>query len=129
MKIPHSLLFGEGFYQDSQVIKIQKSSLHGLTPLPNNTAESLLAGLVLQAESAFTGVLLDEDEQPLLDELNKPLEYDSSLLYESLQVSLWRFLFQTKKGVPVATHTFLIQFFASPTIPYEQPIEPKDLEL
>lgn len=126
-EISHSLLFGEGFYQDSQVIVIQKNSLPGLTASPQNTAESLLAALLLQAVSVFFGVLQNEDGEVLTNENNEPLEFDNSPLYESLTVLLWKAFPQSKYGVPTFTHTFLIQVYASPEIPYEQPITPSDL--
>lgn len=44
--------FGTGSSQDINNIYIQKSSLSRLTPLPNNTAQSIFVALLLQA-SAF----------------------------------------------------------------------------
>jgi|SRR6478672_9311312 len=124
MNIPPSLLFGEGFYQDIQVIVIQKGSLPGLNLA---TPESLLAALIVQAASAFSGVLQDQNGEVLRNENNQPLEFDNSPLYESLNLSLWRVFPQIKYGVPTITHTFLIELFASPEIPYNQPITPDDL--
>lgn len=127
VSIPHASLFGEGFYQDSQGIVIQKSSLPGLNPSPQNRAESLMAALMLQAVSVFFGVLQGQNGEVLTNENNEPLEFDNSPLYESLTVSLWKAFPHTKYGVPTFTHTFLIQVYASPLISYEQPITPDDL--
>lgn len=127
MLIPPTLLFGEGFYQDAEVVVIQKSSLPRLNPSPQNTAESLLAALILQAVSVFSGVLQDQNGEVLTNEDDKPLEFDNSALYELLTVSLWRVFPHTRYGVPAITHTFLVELYASPLIPYEQPITPDDL--
>ena len=127
VRIPYSLLFGEGFYQDSQVIVIQKSSLPGLNPSPQNRAESLMAALMLQAVSVFSGYLQNENGEVLTTENNEPLEFDNSPLYRSLTVSLWRVFPQSKYGVPTITHTFLVEIYASPLIPYNTPITPDDL--
>jgi hypothetical protein len=120
-------LFGDGFYQDAEVIRIQKSALPRLTASPYNTAQSLLVALILLAASNFSGYLQDQNGEVLRNENNQPLEFDNSALYEALVVSFWRAIPQKKYGVPVIIHTFLIEFFASASIPYDQPITPDDL--
>jgi|SRR6476661_11110799 len=120
-------LFGEGFYQDAEVIRIQKSSLPRLTASPTNTAQSLLVSLILQAESNFSGFLQNENGEVLRNESNQPLEFDNSALYEFLVVSFWRVTPQKKYGVPVIVYTFLIELFASPDISYSTLITPDDL--
>jgi hypothetical protein len=42
----YTALFGEGFFQSSSIVRINKSDLPGLTPTANNTAESLLVALI-----------------------------------------------------------------------------------
>jgi hypothetical protein len=41
-----NLLFGNNAYQDASIIRINKPDLSGLTPQENNTAESLLVGII-----------------------------------------------------------------------------------
>jgi len=127
MRIPHTLLFGEGFYQDAEVFRINKASIPRLTATPNNSAQSLFVGLLLLASTAFVGVLQDQNGEVLMTDQNEPLEFDNSPLYELLKVSLWGVLIQTKFGVPVITHSMLFEVYASPEIPYDVPIRPDDL--
>lgn len=126
-RVPPKLLFGEGFYQDAEVVVIQKASLPRLTASLQNAAESLLAALMLQSASVFSGVLQDQNGEVLTTENNEPLEFDNSAFYEVLNCSLWRVFPHKRYGVPVITHTFLIEVYASPSISYEQPITPDDL--
>jgi hypothetical protein len=52
-------IFGAGATQDENTITIQKSSLPRLTPSANNTAESLLTGIVLKAQTSLTQTNFD----------------------------------------------------------------------
>lgn len=127
MRISPKLLFGEGFYQDGEVFVIDKTSLPRLTLSVDNSAQSLLAGLIAKAASAYVGFLQNESGEVLATEDNKPLEFDNRKLYELMTVSFWRVYPQKRFGVPVITHTYLFEIYASPEIPYEQPITPSDL--
>lgn len=127
MRIPHALLFGEGFYQNAEVVVIQKNSLPRLNPSSQNRAESLLTALILQVVSGFSGHLQNENGEVLTTESNEPLEFDNSPLYNYLTVSLWRIFPDVKRQNPCIVHTFLMQIYASNTIPYEVPITPDDL--
>lgn len=61
-------LFGDGAYQNASFLVIQKASLLRLTPLPINTAESLLVGIILTALTNFAkGVITDENNQCITD--------------------------------------------------------------
>lgn len=51
-----SYFFGANAVQDLSKIVIKKSDLFGLRPLPNNTAESLLAGIITTLLSGQKGV-------------------------------------------------------------------------
>lgn len=128
MLVPPSLLFGEGFYQDSEVFRINKSSLPLLIPSENNTAQSLLTAIVLSAINAFLEYLTTDDGELLTNDELEPLQNDVLGAYEYLNVSLWRVFLQRKYGVPVITHSVLFEVYASPLIPYEQPLKPSDLE-
>lgn len=52
-------IFGVGATQDASTITIPKSSLPRLTPSANNTAESLLVGIVLKAQTVLTQTSFD----------------------------------------------------------------------
>lgn len=127
MRVPHKLLFGEGFYQDAEVFRIQKASIPRLTASANNSAQSLLVGVLLLASTAFSGVLETENGEPLTNENGEPLEFNNSSLYEFLNASIWRVFIQKKSDVSVVTHSFLFEIYASATIPYDVPIRPDDL--
>ncbi len=52
-------VFGENASQTATDLVIKKSDLPGLTPLANNTAESLLIGVALKAKEALTETARD----------------------------------------------------------------------
>ncbi|MEH2065138.1 MAG: hypothetical protein V7K50_23240 [Nostoc sp.] len=83
-------IFGEGAYQDANMLVIQKASLLGLTPLSTNTAESLLVGILITALSAFQGVITDENNQAITDENNQPIDFDNSEAFLLLKMFLWQ---------------------------------------
>lgn len=62
--IPIEKIFGAGFFQDANVLVIQKASLPMLIPSSNNTAESLLAAILLLA-SQLTKAQLTANSQPI----------------------------------------------------------------
>ncbi|HEY9701239.1 MAG TPA: hypothetical protein V6C58_02280 [Allocoleopsis sp.] len=91
--------FGDNFYQDNEKIVIRKSDLLGLTPLPNNTAESLLIALVLKFRGMFEGVLLDDNNDQLTDEDNSPITYNQAILYPDFRLWLWRVTIDKKNNL------------------------------
>lgn len=52
-------LFGAGATQDATTLTIHKADLPRLTPSANNTAESLLTGILLQAQTQETKANFD----------------------------------------------------------------------
>ena len=54
-------IFGAGATQTATSITILKASLPTLTPIATNTAESLLAGILLQAKTTLTTTRRDSD--------------------------------------------------------------------
>jgi hypothetical protein len=82
-------LFGEGAYQDASVLVIQKSDLLRLTPQANNTAESLLAAILITAYSAFSGTITTGDNQPITTEYGASLTFDNSEAFELLRIIDW----------------------------------------
>jgi hypothetical protein len=81
-------LFGVNAVQDSQTLTINKSDLK-ITPNLNNTAESLLIAILLNAFRTFSGYLEDEFGQPITDENNQPIEFDNSDAYQALKIFRW----------------------------------------
>lgn len=82
-------LFGKGATQDDEYLVIQKSDLPGLTPNANNTAESLLAGIIIKALENFEGTIIDENNNYITDEDNNPITYKNTKLFEDLEIFLW----------------------------------------
>ena len=103
-------LFGSNASQDSQSLTIHKSDLPKLTPLANNTAESLLVAILLQAWSEFDGLLVDEIGQAVVDETAEAIGYDQRELYEKVNVWFWKRQFV---GGSVLD-TFVIDSFIKP---------------
>ncbi|WP_016951245.1 hypothetical protein [Anabaena sp. PCC 7108] len=54
-------VFGAGASQTETTITIAKADLPGLTASASNTAESLLAGIILKAKSSLTKAAFDAD--------------------------------------------------------------------
>ncbi|MEH2278912.1 MAG: hypothetical protein V7K40_30025 [Nostoc sp.] len=82
-------LFGKGATQTSDVLVIQKSSLVRLTPLPNNTAESLLVAILITALPAFSGSITTENGDVLTDETGQSIDYDNLEAFEYLKIIKW----------------------------------------
>lgn len=82
-------LFGEGAYQDTSVLIIQKSDLLRLTPQTVNTAESLLVAILVTALSNFQGTITDENNQSITDENNQPIIFDNSEAFELIKIFQW----------------------------------------
>ncbi|QSJ18749.1 hypothetical protein JYQ62_08310 [Nostoc sp. UHCC 0702] len=83
-------IFGEGAFQDENILVIQKSSLLRLTPSPNNTAASLMAAIVITALDNFQGIITDENNQPITNENNQPITFDNSEVFELLKIIGWQ---------------------------------------
>ncbi|MBD2508283.1 hypothetical protein H6G91_13505 [Nostoc muscorum FACHB-395] len=82
-------IFGKGVTQNATVLVIQKSDLLRLTPQVNNTAESLLAAILITALPAFSGTITTEDNQSITTEDGTPLTFDNSEAFELLKVIPW----------------------------------------
>ena len=52
-EVPLTDVLGVGATQDATTVTIQKSSLPGLTPAANNTAEAIFAGILLRAKAGL----------------------------------------------------------------------------
>ena len=104
-------LFGVEVSQDASFLYIRKVNLLGLTPLPNNKAEQLLAAIVATAQSNFEGLLVDESGNVIVDEASNTISYDNSVLY-NLTVKLWRVIPTTRNNQSFITHQYLMEDYA-----------------
>lgn len=82
-------LFGEGAFQNPTTIVIQKASLAKLTPTVNNSAESLLAAILITALANFKGVISSETFDSITDEHGQPITFDNSETFELIKMSEW----------------------------------------
>lgn len=103
-------LFGSNVTQDNQSLVIRKSDLLKLTPSANNTAESLLVAILLQAWREFEGLLVDETGGAVVDETGEAIGYDQRELYEKLNVWFWKRQFVRGKVLD----SFVIDVFVKP---------------
>ena len=103
-------LFGANATQDGQTLTIHKTDLPRLTPKANNTAESLLVAILLQAWGEFEGLLVDETGEAVVDETGDALGYDHRDLYEKLNVWFWKRQFVGGRVLD----TFVIDVFVKP---------------
>lgn len=75
-------LFGKGTEQTEQYLIINKAEL-SITPSNDNSAESLLAAMILKASSQYAGILTDENNNPITDHEGNQLTYDNRTLFDS----------------------------------------------
>ncbi|MFK0733479.1 MAG: hypothetical protein ACIWVG_20385 [Gloeotrichia echinulata HAB0833] len=80
-------LFGENASQSASTLTISKLDLAavGLTPAANNTAESLLAAMILNLLKEFEGEVFD-----LVDSNGGKITYLSGDIFENLHCFYWR---------------------------------------
>lgn len=82
-------LFGVNAIQTSQSLTITKADLPFLTPSSNNTAESLLAAIVLKVLENFRFAITNENSQYITDENGQFIEFDNGDFIPSLYVFRW----------------------------------------
>lgn len=107
-------LFGTNAAQDSQSLVIRKGDLPGLTASANNTAESLLVAILLQAWREFEGLLVDDQGETLVDETGDAIAYNQRELYEKLHLWFWKRQFTGDRVLD----TFVIDSFIKPPPSY-----------
>jgi hypothetical protein len=107
-----SQLFGEGATQTPNTLSISKAGLVGLTASANNTAESLLVGILLTALANFQGVITDENNQPITDENEVAIYFDNSESFEFLKIIPWQPFPSTRKNQPYITNQIIIFQYA-----------------
>lgn len=83
-------IFGANAHQDINYLVVIKNDFLSLTSTPTNKAESLLVAIVLNLHSNFEGVVLDENNLPVTDELDNNITFSNLNLYELLNVFHWK---------------------------------------
>lgn len=81
-------LFGKGSEQTEEYLLINKASLD-ISPSINNTAESLLAAIILKASKQYIGVLVDENNNPVTDPDGNKITYDNRRLFENTRLTYY----------------------------------------
>ncbi|MEH2331567.1 hypothetical protein [Nostoc sp.] len=104
-------LFGKGASQDANVLIIQKAFLLTLTPLPINTAESLLVGILVTSLFTFAGIITDENNQPFTDENNQPITFDNSEAFELIKMIAWKPFQFNRNGQPYVNNQVIVSFY------------------
>ncbi|MEH1849284.1 MAG: hypothetical protein V7L25_31020 [Nostoc sp.] len=90
-------VFGVGASQDVNALVISKASLLGLSASANNTAESLLAAILITALQCFQGDINDENGNALTDENSETITFDNSEVFEEVGLIQWEtFLIKRK---------------------------------
>lgn len=82
-------LFGSGATQNATSLTIVKNDLIGLTPSLSNSAESLLAAILVKASLLFCAYLSDEKGNPIITDSKIMIGYKNNDLYEFLNVFIW----------------------------------------
>ncbi|MEH2322050.1 MAG: hypothetical protein V7K32_00305 [Nostoc sp.] len=106
-------LFGEGAYQDANILIIKKSSLLRLTASPDNTAESLLVAMLITALTNFSGIVTNETFQMIIDENNQPILFDNSEAFELIEIISWQPFQFTRNNQFFIKHQIIIKMYAS----------------
>ncbi|WP_414579598.1 hypothetical protein [Anabaena sp. CCY 9402-a] len=111
MELTLQELFGVNAIQDDQVLVITKPDLPLLTPQSNNTAESLLVAILINALEKFQGFIEDEQGQSITDENNNPIEFDNKDAYEFLSIFNWEASFSQRSEQNFIRNTIVIEEF------------------
>lgn len=104
-------LFGVNTTQDSQTLTINKSDLPLLTPLPNNTAESLLAAILLKALENFEGFITTESDDFITDEFDNPITFSNGDIFTTLYAFNWNPYIAERLSGYIVRNSIIIQSF------------------
>ncbi len=105
-------VFGEGAFQDGNILVIQKYSLLRLTPSSNNTDKSLLLAILITALEAFQGSLTDPQGGKIIDPQGITINYNNSTLYELLSIEPWRNFSLRRNGLLYVATTLIINQYS-----------------
>ncbi len=112
MLLTFAQCFGASAFQDSTSITFLKSELPGLRPLTENTAESLVVGILLKVLSNFEGKLTDETGNTVTDENGVPITYFQGDIAETFYLFNWRIIFRKKSSGDYKIYQLVIQEFS-----------------
>ncbi|AFY34877.1 hypothetical protein [Calothrix sp. PCC 7507] len=101
-------LFGEGATQTLTTLTITKSSLPKLNPTSNNSAESLLVGILLKVLENFEGEITDESGHSITNELDISITYGNDDNAELMNVSTFNIYLSERIGFQCLTHNLVI---------------------
>ncbi|BAY10639.1 hypothetical protein [Calothrix sp. NIES-2098] len=87
--------FGESATQSIDSLVITKSELPGLTPDANNTAESLVIGILLKILENFEGKITTESGSTITLENGQPLTFNQGDIANTLYLEYWRIIFRS----------------------------------
>jgi hypothetical protein len=104
-------IFGEGAFQDANVLVIQKASFLKLTPLSNNTAESLLIAILITALVNFRGAITDENNQVITDENDQQIYFDNSEAFELIKMINWSPFGLMRNNQPYINHQIIVEAY------------------
>lgn len=107
-------LFGVNATQTSTTITIVKTDLSGLTISANNSAESLLAAIFVNAWQEFEGIIVDELDNTLVDELGVSIGYEYLDIYAKLKIWFWKRQYINSR----IRDTLIINVFITPPFDY-----------
>jgi hypothetical protein len=108
-------LFGVSVSQDETTLTILKNDLVsvGLTPSTTNTAESLLAAIILKLLRLFSDSLDDGTGDVLADENGNAFEIGDGNIYENYFCEYWRSNITTRQGFKSHNHQILVREYES----------------
>lgn len=103
-------LFGANAYQTDNFLVINKANFATLTATSENTGESLLIAILLNAANYFKGVIVDEQGIAIMDEQGIAITYSNLEAYQTINVKLWKTqLLQGQKNI--IDSTFIVDIF------------------
>ena len=105
-------IFGEGSFQDENVLVITKASLLKLISSANNTPESLLVAILITALANFQGIITDENNQPITDESNQAITFDNSEAFELIKMIDWQPFVFIRKNQQYIKHQIIFSSFS-----------------
>lgn len=106
-------LFGKGATQDENTLVIQKASLITLIPLVTNTADSLLAGILITALNNFKGIIVDENNQSITDESGQSISFDNSESFELPKIIDWKPFFFNRLEQRFVNHQIIVEAYTT----------------
>lgn len=114
--------FGAGASQDADELVIQKAALTGLTATANNSAESLLAALLLTLASQIRGRLETEGGDPITTEAGAPITFDNSADYR-LDCYPFSQGLTARGGSTYRQRVFVLHFWLT-VVPFNSSLDP-----